>query len=103
MRRGLTEKRDGFGHHPAVDGAHLDGRHVVDFAAEGRPGDGFAAVRHVDPVLASVAGGELHPEGVVTIVPDLRRHRESIGAYTDAAKLVRPYTTPGTRTREGAE
>ena len=42
----------------------------------------------MDAVLPSTPWGEFHPEGVVTVVPDLGRYRESTGAYSDAAKLV---------------
>ena len=84
----LTQEGDRFGHHAPVDWPHLDCCHIIHLAAEWRTWDGLAPISHMDAVLPSTSWGEFHPEGVVTVVPDLGRYRESTGAYSDAAKLV---------------
>lgn len=86
----LTQEGDRLGHHATVSWPHLDGSHIIHFTTEWRAWYGLTAVRHVDAVLSGAPWGKFHSEGVVTIVANLRRHWQSIGAYTDAARLVWP-------------
>lgn len=85
---GLTQEGNRLGHHAPVNWPHLDGRHIINLAAEGRAWDGLTTIGYMDAVFSSTPWCELYAEGVVTVVPDLGRHRKSTGAYSDAAKLV---------------
>ena len=83
-RKQLTDEGDGAADDALGDLLDLDGVDVVDLTGERAAGDGCAAKRHVDAVLASQPRAKLHRQAAVAVVFDLRRHRRPVGAWVSS-------------------